>query len=128
MQVVWIMYKYTKIINLFSKNSSLICQNDSILNLQINHFIIRIKYMGHSFPICRRNKVEFNHILENMKIKLNICKVRLLSIVKRRTLINSIVQTMPIHSMSTFKLPTSFCESIDFLMIRFWWKDNFQNS
>lgn len=76
-----------------------------------------IVYLGHTFPIGRHKKSEFQGILNKLKGKLKGWKAKLLSQVGRITLI--IFQNAPIYSISAFKLPSGVCQQADSLVRRF---------
>ena len=40
----------------------------------------------------------------------------------RTTLVKSVIQSIPVYSMSTYKLPVSFYRGLDKMARRFWWK------
>ncbi|KAL0007081.1 hypothetical protein SO802_008583 [Lithocarpus litseifolius] len=54
-------------------------------------------------------------ILQMKKLK-SICKH------DRCTFTNSVTQTTPIYTMSSFKVPNSICNKLDALSRKFWWK------
>lgn len=40
------------------------------------------------------------------------------------TMIKSVLQALPIYTMSTFKIPTRICKEMDDIVRRFWWDSN----
>ena len=48
-------------------------------------------------------------------------KEKLLSQAGKEVMIKAVIQSIPAHSMSVFKLPVSLCKEIEMMIRRFWW-------
>jgi len=48
-------------------------------------------------------------------------KEKLLSQAGREVMIKAVVQSIPIYSMSVFKLPVGLCKDIEAMIQKFWW-------
>lgn len=57
-----------------------------------------------------------------MHNRLAGCQHKRLSQVGKATLIKSVIQAIPVYSMSTFKVPVTICKELDSLTRRFWWE------
>ena len=48
-------------------------------------------------------------------------KEKLLSQAGREVMIKAVVQSIPVYSMSVFKLPVGLCKDIEAVIRKFWW-------
>lgn len=55
-------------------------------------------------------------------------KSKLLSQAGRTTLVASVLQSVPLYTMSTFHIPVSICDDIDWTMRHFWWVGNLKKT
>ncbi|KAG7552028.1 Reverse transcriptase domain [Arabidopsis thaliana x Arabidopsis arenosa] len=79
------------------------------------------RYLGMPILQKRINKETFGIILERMSSKLAGWKGRMLSLAGRITLIKSVLSSIPVHSMSTIKLPASTLSKLDKISRDFLW-------
>lgn len=79
------------------------------------------KYLGMPILHKRINKETLRDILEKVESRLAGWKGRILSFAGRLTLINSVLSSTPVHSMSTIKLPNSTLNSLDRVSRSFLW-------
>ena len=70
---------------------------------------------------------DFSYLQDKLEAKLMGWRSKCLSWVGRKTFINSVAQTIPNYTMSTFNIPSKVCDKVDSLTRRFWWKPNQQN-
>ena len=48
---------------------------------------------------------------------------KLLSQVGKEVMIKAVVQSIPVYSMSVFKLPVGLCKDIEAMIRKFWWRN-----
>ena len=78
------------------------------------------KYLG--LPVMvGRSKREFSKLKDRMWQRLQGWRSKLLSNAGKATLIQAMVQAIPIFAMRCFKFPKSFVHELNMLMARFWW-------
>lgn len=65
---------------------------------------------------------DFTFLEDKLEVKLMGWRSKRLSWAGRRTLINSVEQTLPNYTMSTFSIPNKVCDKLDSLTRRFLWK------
>jgi len=70
------------------------------------------KYLGMPILHKRINKDTFGEVLERVSSKLAGWKGRTLSLVGRLTLTKAVLNSVPVHTMSTIKLPQSTLENL----------------
>lgn len=78
-------------------------------------------YLGNSLVFGKKKTEEFGKLREKVQNKMNGWQNRLLSRAGKITLIKLVVQTIPIYTMSTFKIPITICKSLDSMLRNFWW-------
>lgn len=71
--------------------------------------------------IKRKRTDSFAFLLDKIKGKLETWKARNLSWAGRATLINSVLNSILVYTMSLFKLPRKICDKIDQITQKFWW-------
>ncbi|CAA0816391.1 Ribonuclease H-like superfamily protein, partial [Striga hermonthica] len=81
------------------------------------------RYLGLPLGIGRSKKEVFDYILEAIRGKLQGWKTKLLSSADKEVLVKSVLQALPVFSMTCFKLPVSICKEISKLCAKFWWKN-----
>ena len=72
--------------------------------------------------LSRAPSKDFAFLQDKLEAKLAGWRSKCLSWAGRKTLINSVAQTIPIYSMPTFDIPNKVCDKLDSLARRFWWK------
>lgn len=86
------------------------------------------KYLGLPLVIGRSGKQIFRFIKEKVSKKISNRKKKFLSDVGKEVILKSIVQAMPVYSISWFKIPNGVCREMTKMTARFWWskgeKDN----
>lgn len=65
---------------------------------------------------------DFTFLEDKLEVKLMGWRSKRLSWAGRRTLINSVEQTLPNYTMSTFSIPNKVCDKLDSSTRRFLWK------
>lgn len=93
--------------------------------LLVNQLGVRLvakheKYLGFSTVVRRSKKVIMKGVKEKIWKKLQGWKVMILSKAENEVLIKAIAQSIPTYVMSVFKIPSSFCDEICFLVAQFW--------
>ena len=71
--------------------------------------------------MSRAKKQSFVYIKERIRKRLQGWKEKLLSQAGREVLIKSVIQAIPIYSMSCFKLPKGLIKEIETMIRKFWW-------
>ena len=95
----------------------------SIKNLfQIQEMKSYKKYLGLPSFMGREKKASFNYIKERVWRKLQGWEGKLLSQARREVLIKSVIQANPTYTMGCFKLPSGFCDDIEAMIKKFWWR------
>ena len=72
--------------------------------------------------LSRAPSKDFAFLQDKLEGKIMGWRSKCLFGVGRKTLINSIAQTIPIYTMSTFNIPNKVCDKLDSITRRFWWK------
>ena len=67
---------------------------------------------------------DFSYLQDKLEAKLMGWRSKCLSWAGRKTLINSVAQTIPNYTMFSFNIPSKVCDKLDSLTRRFWWKPN----
>uniref|UniRef100_A0A803NSP5 CCHC-type domain-containing protein n=1 Tax=Cannabis sativa TaxID=3483 RepID=A0A803NSP5_CANSA len=78
-------------------------------------------FLGNPLLVSKSKRRDFNFVVERIKSRLEGWRSKLLSQAGRTTLINSVLSSIPIYTMSCFLLPKSVCELLDKLVRKFWW-------
>ena len=79
------------------------------------------KYLGLPALVGRAKKQSFTYIKERVWRKLQGWKEKLLSQAGKEILIKSVIQAIPTHTMSCFKLPRGLIKELETLIRKFWW-------
>uniref|UniRef100_A0A2N9G2E0 Reverse transcriptase zinc-binding domain-containing protein n=1 Tax=Fagus sylvatica TaxID=28930 RepID=A0A2N9G2E0_FAGSY len=79
------------------------------------------KYLGVTFKLRGGRTADFQDLLDKVSNKLQGWKAKLLSQAGRLTLINSVLNSIPIYTFSVFKAPHSICNKLDSIVNAFWW-------
>lgn len=61
---------------------------------------------------------------ERIRDKLQSWRNQILNNVGKEVLIKSVITVIPAYVMCVFKLPTSWCEEINFMIVKFSWGAN----
>lgn len=80
--------------------------------------------LGNSLVLSRNKSKEFKMMKDKINNRLNGWSKNLLSKAWKVTMIKSVLQALPIYTMSTFKIPTRICKKMDDIVRRFWWDSN----
>ncbi|KAG7963456.1 hypothetical protein I3843_09G118400 [Carya illinoinensis] len=87
----------------------------------VNHFQQYEKYLGLP-PMVGRGKYQaFSVLKHQVWSKLQGWKEKLLSQGGKEVLLKAVALSIPIYTMSYFKLPKSLCAELESLMASFWW-------
>ncbi|CAA7036314.1 unnamed protein product [Microthlaspi erraticum] len=79
------------------------------------------RYLGMPILQKRINKETFGSVLERVSSKLASWKGRMLSLAGRITLTKAVISSVPVHTMSSIKLPESMVKSLDRVSRDFVW-------
>ena len=63
----------------------------------------------------------FKYLKDRVWKKVQGWLEKMLSVGGKEVLIKSVVQAIPVYSMSCFKLPRGLCEHINSIIRKFWW-------
>ncbi|XP_022569212.1 uncharacterized protein LOC111212078 [Brassica napus] len=108
----------------FSKRTSDQVKASAKSSLQIQNEGGVGKYLGLPKHFGRRKKDMFASIVDKIKQKAKSWKNRFLSTAGKLVMLKSVLNAMPSHSMTCFKLPVSLCKRIQSAVTRFWWDSN----
>ena len=73
-------------------------------------------------PFAGRNKKAcFTQIKERIGARMQGWKEKLLSQAGKEVMIKAAVQSIPVYSISVFKLPMGLCKDIEVMISKFWW-------
>ncbi|GMI97498.1 hypothetical protein HRI_003419100 [Hibiscus trionum] len=89
--------------------------------LGVRHNIKPEKYLGLPLIVGRNRRKAFMALRDRFIKSLSIRCVRVLSQGGKEVFIKSILQAIPIYSMSCFLLSKSFCHELEQIIARFWW-------
>ena len=91
--------------------------------MALNVIVIRHyeKYLGLPSFVGRNRTSCFTQIKERIWGHMQGWKEKLLSQVGREVMIKAVVQSIPVYSMSVFKLPVGLCKDIEAMICKFWW-------
>ncbi|KAL4354038.1 hypothetical protein GQ457_06G007780 [Hibiscus cannabinus] len=64
----------------------------------------------------------FRHLADKMKAKVNMWSIRPLSQGGKEVFIKSVLQAIPVYSMSVFLFPKALRKSLEAIMAKFWWQ------
>ncbi|XP_030923475.1 uncharacterized protein LOC115950411 [Quercus lobata] len=106
----------------FSKNTP--SQNRRMIKglLQMKGLKNDAIYLGSPLFRSRAPSKDFKFLQEKLESRLMGWRSRCLSWADRSTLIKSVVQALPNHTMSICSVPNTICDKLDTLTRRFWWK------
>lgn len=77
-------------------------------------------YLGNYLVFSRNRLKEFKFLKERVHQRLEGWNQQLLSKAKKATLIKTMIQAIPIYSMSTFNIPLGTCRTLDSMVKCFW--------
>ncbi|WOL04386.1 hypothetical protein Cni_G13107 [Canna indica] len=98
----------------------------SSFNMQVGSF--PFKYLGTMVAPRRPPANAQNFILDQMKAKLSAWKVNFLSQVGRVVLVNSVLNAIPLHSLSVSWVSHKFIDSLEKIIRKFLWASSFGNA
>uniref|UniRef100_A0A803P3Y4 Reverse transcriptase domain-containing protein n=1 Tax=Cannabis sativa TaxID=3483 RepID=A0A803P3Y4_CANSA len=113
---------------LFSKNCSQALQRILMDKLGIGLVKREEKHLGNPFLFSRSRKKDFNFLKSNLCKRLEGWCMKTLSTIGRMVTINSVAMALPTYTMSTCKIPITYCKEFDSLVKKFWWKGRIDNS
>ena len=86
------------------------------------------RYLGNPLFFSQSRRKDFSFLKEKVMTRLEGWKAKLLSKAGRAILIQFVVQSIPMYTMSTFKVPQTICHEMDMGMRRFWWTGNLEKA
>lgn len=111
---------------IFSRNSDHIQKQRCKEIMECDTLGPRATYLGNpSFLSCQKAK-DFEFLKQGVIARLESWQSQLLPKAGKGVLIKSVVQVVPAYAMATFKMPQSFCDTLDGLVRRFWWTRGLQ--
>lgn len=85
------------------------------------------KYLGLPM-VVGQNKIEvFRNIEDKTQMKINNWSSTLLSQVGKEALIKAVIYSIPLYSMSCFRLPKTLCNRMASTAVKFWWSTTSRN-
>ena len=104
----------------FSKSTPCELQQEIMELLGVNELKQYEEYLGLSALVGRNKRASFDKLKQKVWKRLQGWEGKLLSQAGREVLIKSVIQAIPIFTMSCFKLPTTLCHEIETLIRKFW--------
>ena len=80
------------------------------------------RYLGMPSDVGKSKTGTFKYHKDRVWKKVHGWLEKLLSVGGKEVLIKSVVQAIPVYSMSCFKLPRGLCEHINSIIRKFWWR------
>ena len=105
----------------FSKNIDERTQEDIKLALNVPSIQHFEKYLGLPSFVGRNRTACFTQIKERIWTRMQGWKEKLLSQAEKEIMIKAVVQSIPVYSMSVFKLLVGLCKDIEAMIQKFWW-------
>ena len=96
-----------------SPNMPLSEQEDLARQLHVNLVQHPSKYLGINFKLRGNRVADFQFLVDKLQSKLEGWKANLLSQARRTTLINYVLQTLPLYTFSCFKVLETICRRVD---------------
>lgn len=106
---------------LFSPNTPCALRKQILAKLEINLVTRGERYLGNPLIFSRNRRSDFHFLKEKVMKRLEGWKARFLSRAGRTTRITSVIQSIPLYTMSTFNVPISIYKNLDNVARRFWW-------
>ena len=104
-----------------SPNMPLLEQEDLARQLHVNLVQHPSKYLRINFKLRGNRVADFQFLVDKLQSKFEGWKANLLSQAGRTTLINSVLQTLPLYTFSCFKVPETIFRRMDSIVRAFWW-------
>ncbi|XP_024006491.1 uncharacterized protein LOC112083001 [Eutrema salsugineum] len=82
------------------------------------------KYLGLPEQFGRKKTEMFKYITDAVKKRTSSWKSKFLSPAGKEVLLKSVAISMPVYSMSCFKIPLTVVNEITSILSRFWWEKN----
>ena len=89
--------------------------------LNITNESLSEKYLGMPSDVGNSKNGVFKFLKDKVWSKIKGWMEKLMSSGGKEVLIKSVAQSVPVYSMSCFKLPRDLCEHINSLIWKFWW-------
>lgn len=105
----------------FSKNTSQEMRDLIRAELQGVQEQRRAKYLGLPLMIGRAKKEVFSYITEAVAKKTSSWKNIFLSQAGKDVLLKSVIDALPVFTMSCLRLPKNLCKQLESLAAKFWW-------
>ncbi|GMJ04337.1 hypothetical protein HRI_004102900 [Hibiscus trionum] len=81
------------------------------------------RYLGLPSVVGRNKKASLTFIKDKCSSSMNSWSTRSLSMGGKEVYIKSVLQAIPLYSMSCFLLPKSLCSELQTLFVKFWWQN-----
>ena len=88
--------------------------------LQVPNESLRDRYLGMPTDVGHSKKGTFKHLSDRVWDKVKGWMGKCLSACGKEVLIKSVIQSIPVYSMSCFKLSRGLCDHISSLIRKFW--------
>ena len=111
----------TKSVMVVSPNCDETIKEDLVRKLKVNIVEKIGKYLGILVDPRTPKREIGNQIIDRLQSRLQTWKGKLLSPAGKLTLIKSVMQAMPIYSMTIHRLSKDTCNRIDRIIRDFWW-------
>jgi hypothetical protein len=81
------------------------------------------RYLGLPTAVGRITSGSFDHIADRIRGRIQGCE-RMLSCAGREVFLKMVIQAIPVHSMSCFKLTKKVCKQLRALIAKYWWSSS----
>jgi len=108
----------------FAKGVPTTRREEILITLDMREVLSHEKYLGLPTFVGRSRNKPFLFLKDKIRQHMSVWMDRLLSWAGREVLIKAVAQAIPTYAMSVFKLPTTFCKTIQSLITRFWWSND----
>nr|XP_051230109.1 uncharacterized protein LOC127348034 [Lolium perenne] len=92
-----------------------------IIGISVEAFTER--YLGLPTAVGRITSGSFDYIAERIRAKIQGCE-RMLACAGREVFLKTVIQAIPLYSMSCFKLTKKVCKSFSSITGRYWWSSS----
>ena len=89
--------------------------------LHVHKESLNDKYLGLPSDVGHSKNGAFKYLKDRVWMKVQGWIEQILSAGGKEVLIKAVAQSIPVYSMSCFKLPRGLCEHINSLIRKFWW-------
>lgn len=91
--------------------------------LKVNKMSLEEKYLGIPLFLNRRKTTSFSSLVDNMRKRTSRWRGRFINQTGRSTLVKTVLNAVPVHQMSIFKIPETTIEEMNKIQRQFYWNN-----